>query len=137
MDLHKDKHLHHIFDLDFFHLFDLYKSKGIVTAPDTSLTINTEVNQKIFCDNEPGDRVFFKDDYGKILRSQINLEFSYDGIEAENIRINITCPYNVVCDDPIFKITSLSKDDGVIKKTLNFRVISALFPTFTNVDIYS
>ena len=112
-------------------------SKGIVATPDTTLTINAEVNQKIFYDNEPGDKVFYKDDYGKILRSQVYLEFSYDGIEAENIRINITCPYNVICDDPIFKITSLSKDDGTMKKTLNFRVVSALFPTFTNVDIYA
>ena len=38
---------------------------------------------------------------------------------------------------PIFKHSNLSKEDGVLKKTLNFRVISALYPTFSNVDIYA
>ena len=112
-------------------------SKGVVVSPDTILTINAKVNQNIFYDNEPGDKIFYKDNFGKILRGQIVLEFSYDGEEAENIRINVTCPYNVICDDPIFKLTNLSKEDGIIKKTLNFRVISALYPTFTNVDIYA
>ena len=36
----------------------------------------------------------------------MHLEFSYDGTEAENIRINVTFPYNVICNDPIFKLSN-------------------------------
>ena len=112
-------------------------SKGVTVSPDTLLTINSIINQNIYYYNEPGDKIFYKDNFGKILRGQIHLEFSYDGTEAEKIRINVIFPYNVICDDPIFKHSNLSKEDGVLKKTLNFRVISALYPTFSNVDIYA
>ena len=112
-------------------------SKGVTVSPDTLLTINAIVNQNIYYYNEQGDKIFYKDNFGKILRGQIHLEFSYDGTEAEKIRINVIFPYNVICDDPIFKHSNLSKEDGVLKKTLNFRVISALYPTFSNVDIYA
>ena len=112
-------------------------SKGVTVSPDTLLTINAIINQNIYYYNQPGVKIFYKDNFGKILRGQIHLEFSYDGTEAENIRFNVTFPYNVICDDPIFKHSNLSKEDGVLKKTLNFRVISALYPTFSNVDIYA
>ena len=112
-------------------------SKGVTVSPDTLLTINAIINQNIYYYNQPGVKIFYKDNFGKILRGQIHLEFSYDGTEAEKIRINVIFPYNVICDDPIFKHSNLSKEDGVLKKTLNFRVISALYPTFSNVDIYA
>jgi hypothetical protein len=75
-------------------------------STDTLLTINAIVNQNIYYDNEQGDKIFYKDNFGKILRGQIHLEFSYDGTEAENIRINVSFPYNVICNDPIFKLSN-------------------------------
>jgi hypothetical protein len=36
----------------------------------------------------------------------MHLEFSYDGTETENIRINVSFPYNVICNDPIFKLSN-------------------------------
>ena len=112
-------------------------SKGVVVSPDIILTINAKVNQKIFYYKDQGDKLFYKDNFGQILIAQITLEFSYEGDEAENIRINITCPYNVMCDDPIFKLSNLTKEDGIVSKDLTFRVIADLYPTFTNVDIYA
>ena len=75
-------------------------------STDTLLTINAIVNRNIYYDNEQGDKIFYKDNFGKILRGQIHLEFSYDGTEAENIRINVSFPYNFICNDPIFKLSN-------------------------------
>ena len=112
-------------------------NKGVVAAPEDTLSISADVNSNIFFDEEPGDKIFYKDNYGRIFRCQVVLEFSYDGLCASDIRINITCPYNVVCDDPIFTISSLTQKNNTIKKVVNFRVIENLFPTFTNIDIYA
>ena len=112
-------------------------NKGVVAESDFSLTISAEVNDNVFYDDEPGDKIFYKDNYGKILRGQVTLEFSFDGKEANDIRVNVTMPYNVICDDPIFIISSLTQKNNVIKKTISFRVIEKYYPTFTNVDIYA
>ncbi len=39
-----------------------------------------------------GDKIFYKDNYGKILRGQVTLEFSFDGNEAYDIRLNVIIP---------------------------------------------
>lgn len=37
----------------------------------------------------------------------------------------------------IFTISSLTKNNNTIKKTISFRVIEKYYPIFTNVDIYA
>ena len=64
-------------------------SKGVTVSPDTLLTINAIINQNIYYYNQPGVKIFYKDNFGKILRGHIHLEFSYDGTEAEKIRIKM------------------------------------------------
>ena len=64
-------------------------SKGVTVSPDTLLTINAIINQNIYYYNQPGVKIFYKDNFGKILRGQMHLEFSYDGTEAEKIRIKM------------------------------------------------
>ena len=112
-------------------------NKGVVAAPDSTLSIGAEVNSNMFFDEEPGDKIFYKDNYGRIYRCQVVLDFSYDGVCANDIKINITTPYNVICDDPIFTISSLTASNNTVKKVINFRVIENLYPTFTNIDIYA
>ena len=41
-------------------------NKGVVAESDFSLTISVEVNDNVFYDDEPGDKIFYKDNYGKI-----------------------------------------------------------------------
>lgn len=118
------------------HLIDNY-SKGVVMESETSLSISAEVNERVFYDEESSDNIFYKDHYGKIIRGVVTLIFSYDGVCAQDIRVNIIVPYNVICDDPIFTITSLTKSNNTIKKVINFRVISDLYPTFTSIDVYA
>ena len=38
------------------------------------------------------DKIFYKDNYGKILRGQETLYFSFDGNEAYDIHLNVIMP---------------------------------------------
>ena len=118
------------------HLIDNY-SKGVYAVPDASLSIEANVNSNIVYEDDPSDKVFYKDNYGKIYSIQVELEFSYDGEVANDIHVNIIHPYNVVCDDPIFTINTLNTECSSIRKTVSFRVIADMYPTFTNIDIYA
>ena len=68
----------------------------------------------------------------------VQLEFEYGSQEANDIHVNIICPYNIICDEPIFVIPSLgANSNNKIKKTLKFRVVENYYPTFINIDVYT
>ena len=100
--------------------------KGIfINDKENALKINALVHKEIFyVKGRDDNKVFHKDNYGKILESLVQLEFEYGSQEANDIHVNIICPYNIICDDPIFVIPSLgSNSNNNIKKNLKFRVI--------------
>ena len=114
--------------------------KGIfMSDKDNALKINALVLKEILkADNVTEDKIFYKDNYGKIVESAVQLEFEYGGQEATDIKVNIVSPYNIICDDPIFTISSLGMNSNTkITKTVKFRVIQEYYPTFLNIDVYA
>ena len=114
--------------------------KGIfMNDKENALKINALVQKKIFfAENTNEDKLFYKDSYGKIFESIVQLEFEYGGQEATDIKVNVVCPYNIVCDDPIFTISSLgSNSNNKIKKNIKFKIIEEFYPTFLNIDVYT
>ena len=114
--------------------------KGIfINDKENALKINALVHKEIFyIKGRDDNKVFHKDNYGKILESLVQLEFEYGSQEANDIHVNIICPYNIICDDPIFVIPSLgSNSNNNIKKNLKFRVIEQYYPTFITIDVYT
>jgi len=114
--------------------------KGIfINDKENALKINALVHKEIFyVKGRDDNKVFHKDNYGKILESLVQLEFEYGSQEANDIHVNIICPYNIICDDPIFVIPSLgSNSNNNIKKNLKFRVIEQYYPTFITIDVYN
>ena len=114
--------------------------KGIfMNDKENALKINALVHKDIFStDNNIDDKIFYKDNYGKILESVVQLEFEYGGAEASDIKVNVVCPYNIICDDPIFTISSLGMNSNKsIKKNIKFRVIEEYYPTFLNIEVYA
>ena len=115
--------------------------KGIfMNDKENALKISAAVHNEIFfVNNKNEDKVLYKDNFGKIVESVVQLEFEYGGQEATDIKVNVVCPYNIVCDDPIFTISSLGIEANCskIKKNLKFRVIEEYYPTFLNIDVYT
>ena len=114
--------------------------KGIfMNDKENALKINALVHNEIFfIENNNEDKIFYKDNYGKILESVVQLEFEYGGQEATDIKVNVVCPYNIICDDPIFTISSLGMNsNNKIKKNLKFKVIEEFYPTTLNIDVYT
>lgn len=107
-------------------------------ANSSAVTILADVFSKIFFDNDVmSEKIFYTDNYGKIARAQTCLSFSFDGFLAENVKVNIITPNNVICDHPNFVIDSLSKSEGEKKIYVNFRVLNIFFPSFTNVKVHA
>lgn len=114
--------------------------KGIfINDKENALKINALVHKDIFYNKGRDDnKIFYKDNYGKIIESMVQLEFEYGSQEANDIHVNIICPYNIICDEPIFVIPSLgANSNNKIKKTLKFRVVENYYPTFINIDVYT
>ncbi len=111
---------------------------GIQVLSTASINISADVFSKIFFDNDTmNEKVFHTDSYGKIARAQICLTFSFDGFLAENIKVNLITPNNVICDNSNFTIENLSKTEGDKKIYVNFRVLNILFPSFTSVKVHA
>lgn len=113
--------------------------KGVVVIPNETLELNVEVDPSVhFDDDITGEKIYYSDHSGKILRTQVKVSISFPGnIGAENVRISVITPYNVICQEPMFTISKLSAQNSPFTKVLNFRVLSSLFPTYTNVKIYA
>ena len=120
-------------------IIDNYEKGIFINNKENSLKINALVHKDIFYTKGRDDnKVFYKDNFGKIIESMVQLEFEYGSQEANDIHVNIICPYNIICDDPIFVISSLgANSNNKIKKTLKFRVIENYYPTFINIDVYT
>ena len=120
-------------------IIDSYEKGNFINDKKNGLKINALVHKDIFYSKTKDEnKVFYKDNYGKILESMVQLEFEYGSQEADDIHVNIICPYNIVCDDPIFVISSLgAKSNNKIKKNLKFRVIEQYDPTFNSIDVYA
>jgi Bardet-Biedl syndrome 9 protein len=111
---------------------------GIQVLSSASVNISADVFSKIFYDNSTlNEKIFYTDSYGKIARAQVCLTFSFDGFLAENIKVNLITPNNVICDHPNFNIENLSKIEGDKKIYVNFRILNILFPSFTNVKVHA
>ena len=119
--------------------FENIQSLIVTLNKENALKINALVHKEIFyVKGRDDNKVFHKDNYGKILESLVQLEFEYGSQEANDIHVNIICPYNIICDDPIFVIPSLgSNSNNNIKKNLKFRVIEQYYPTFITIDVYT
>ena len=120
-------------------IIDSYEKGNFINDKKNGLKINALVHKDIFYSKTKDEnKVFYKDNYGKILESMVQLEFEYGSQEADDIHVNIICPYNIVCDDPIFVISSLgAKSNNKIKRNLKFRVIEQYDPTFNSIDVYA
>ena len=120
-------------------IIDNYEKGIFINDKENSLKINALVHKDIFYTKGRDDnKVFYKDNFGKIIESMVQLEFEYGSQEASDIHVNIICPYNIICDEPIFVISSLgANSNNKIKKTLKFRVIENYYPTFINIDVYT
>ena len=120
-------------------IIDSYEKGNFINDKKNALKINALVHKDIFYSKTKDEnKVFYKDNYGKILESMVQLEFEYGSQEADDIHVNIICPYNIVCDEPIFVISSLgAKSNNKIKRNLKFRVIEQYDPTFNSIDVYA
>ena len=120
-------------------IIDNYEKGIFINDKENALKINALVHKNIFYSKERDDnKIFYKDNYGKIIESMVQLEFEYGSQEANDIHINIICPYNIICDEPIFVIPSLGANSNKkIKKALKFRVVENYYPTFINIDVYT
>ena len=111
---------------------------GVQVLSNHSVQISADVFSKIFYDQDTmNEKIFHTDNYGKIARAQVCLTFSFDGYEAENIKVNVITPNNVICDHPNITIDSLSKKEGDKKIYINFRVLNIIFPSFSNVKVHA
>ena len=120
-------------------IIDNYEKGIFINDKENALKINALVHKDIFYVKARDDnKVFYKDNYGKILESMVQLEFEYGSQEANDIHVNIICPYNIVCDEPIFVVSSLGANtNNKIKKNIKFRIIEQYYPTFINIDVYT
>ena len=120
-------------------IIDNYEKGIFINDKENALKINALVHKNIFYSKERDDnKIFYKDNYGKIIESMVQLEFEYSSQEANDIHVNIICPYNIICDEPIFVIPSLGANSNKkIKKALKFRVVENYYPTFINIDVYT
>ena len=120
-------------------IIDNYEKGIFINDKENALKINALVHKDIFYNKGRDDnKIFYKDNYGKIIESKVQLEFEYGSQEANDIHVNIICPYNIICDEPIFVIPSLgANSNNKIKKTLKFRVVENYYPTFINIDVYT
>ena len=120
-------------------IIDNYEKGIFISDKENALKINALVHKDIFCVKARDDnKVFYKDNYGKIIESMVQLEFEYGSKEANDIHVNVVCPYNIVCDEPIFEISSLGvNSNNKVKKNLKFRVIEQYYPTFNTIDVYT
>ena len=120
-------------------IIDNYEKGIFINDKENALKINALVHKDIFYNKGRDDnKIFYKDNYGKIIESMVQLEFEYGSQEANDIHVNIICPYNIICDEPIFVIPSLgANSNNKIKKTLKFRVVENYYPTFINIDVFT
>ena len=88
-------------------------NKGVIVESDFSLSISAEWIIMYFMIMNQEDKIFYKDNY-EILRGQVTLLFSFDGNEAYDIRLNVIIH--------IFTISSLTKNNNTIKKTISLEL---------------
>jgi Bardet-Biedl syndrome 9 protein len=112
--------------------------KGVVIIPKDTLTLTADINREICADDDFfEDKIYHCDTFGRILRAQVKLTFAFDGLEAENIKITIITPYNIVCDDHSFTIERLTTQNSPFSRIINFRVLNQYFPTYSTVKVYA
>lgn len=111
--------------------------KGIIAFPKDFLDVKVEVSENILYDeNYDSESIYLTDVSGKIKRIQAKVDLVFDGKIAENVKINIITPYNIVCDEPIVNV-GIVNGDQPYSKIVNFRVISAFYPTNFQIKVYA
>ncbi len=100
-------------------------SKGVVSFPKYFLDVKVEVDPEIQYDENYNESIYSMNNSRKIKRSRVKFDLVFDGKIAENVKINILTPYNVVCDEPSVVIGDMTCP---YSKIVNFRVLFAFFP---------
>jgi Bardet-Biedl syndrome 9 protein len=111
--------------------------KGVVVLPNESLEINVNVDPNIYFDENAGEKIYYSDHTGKILRAQVSIELSFPSYGGENLKICLVCPNNIKCDEPMFSIEKLSHSNSPFRKIINFRIFSFLYPIFSTIKLYA
>ena len=105
--------------------------RGVNIIPEETLQINLTVDPNLQFDEDFHEDKLFHKDNSRIVRARVVI--SLEG-QAENVRVNLVTPYNIICDEASFHEAKLS---GNMTKSINFRVYANLVPTFTNVKLYA
>lgn len=108
-------------------------SKGIVSFPKYFLDVKVDVDPEIQFDENYNESIYSMNNSKKIKRGRVKFDLVFDGKTAENVKIHILTPYNVVCDEPSITIGDLSCP---YSKIVNFRVFYSFFPITTNVKAH-
>ena len=109
---------------------------GIVAIPKNTLYIGVEVSPEIqFDENYSHENIFLTDNSNKIIRCQVKFELDFDGQAAEDIVVTVITPYNIITDENIFSIDTITQNKPYYK-IVNFRVISAFYPTNTVIKAH-
>ncbi len=121
-------------------------NKGIVINPKTSISVGVEIDPNIIYDDDDDDNLFFSDQKGRVikvsyislshlLQCEATLILNFEGLQAENIKINIISASSICCEPNILAINKLyhnNNNNGVFQKQLNYKLYVDSYPT-TNI----
>lgn len=111
--------------------------KGIVAFPKEFLDIKVEVGSDVILDdNNDNETIYSTDRSGKIKRIQAKIDLIFEGKMANNVKLHILTPYNIVCDEPFINVGIVKKEESY-SKVVNFRVIESFYPTNLRVKTYT
>lgn len=110
--------------------------KGIMAFPKDLLDIQVEVAENIILDENYSDTIYLTDRSGKIKRIQSQIKLVFDGKIAEEVKLHIITPYYIVCDEPLVDV-GMIKGGSPYLKIVNFRVISAFYPTNLTIKAHA
>lgn len=103
--------------------------KGVMPFPKDFLDVKVEVSPEIILDNNYSNESYYlMDKNGKIKRIRVKIDLVFDGKIAENVKLHIITPYNIICDEPNVNI-GIVQGDSPYSKVVNFRVLSPFYPT--------
>ena len=110
--------------------------KGIVAFPKNFLDVKVEVSPELLLDNNFSSETYFlMDKNGRIKRLRVKFDLQFDGKVAENVKLHIITPYNIVCDEPNINVGEV-KNEAPYSKIVNFRVLSSFYPTNLTVKCH-
>lgn len=111
--------------------------KGIVAFPKNFLDVKVEVSPELLLDtNFSSENYYLMDKNGRIKRLRVKFDLQFDGKVAENVKLHVITPYNIVCDEPHINIGEV-RNEAPYSKIVNFRVLSSFYPTNLTVRCHA